>query len=422
MDEIKNPKDGLEIITRKAAENAHFDFNPAAWAAMEQKLDSPVQKPFNWWKIIGPGVLLVILSLTNFWPIEEAMQKTYITTEKLPLNEEAQKNARDQTVEILKNKKGPQQPEQKQTLTGNFQTDSQEELIKPDLIISKDSSDLKSNASINYFVASEDRSKKSISEDDFLAATRSDTESFDKASQETGLVENSIAKILIEWVPRAHPLLLDLKPLDINIIPMVSDDSLQQFKRWTYGVMVSLDFSATGLDGFTKPGTMVGAFAEYRFAKTLSVLLGLSYAIKNYSALGIEYETPYWIAARPDDLLSIDAKCFVVDIPINIKKYFKTKNGKDWFVSTGVSSYLMLREDYTYNYTEQKPNWLESWSIKNQNSHYLGILNLSAGFETAISKKLAFSIEPFFKLPLTGIGEGNVKFLSFGANLALKWR
>ena len=391
MDEIKNPEDGLEIITRKAAEEASFEFNPAAWAAMEQKLDSPVQNSFNWWKIIGPGVLLAILSLTNFWPIEEAMQN----------------------IETLKNKKEAQKAELKQS-------DLKAEFVKPDGIIDEDSSHEKSKATVNYFVASEDRSRRTMNEDDFLVSTLPKTESFDQVKQEAEPIESGIAKILIEWVPRAHPLLLDLKPLDL--ISVVSEDSLPQFKRFTYGVMVSLDLSATGLDGFTKPGTMVGAFAEYRFAKTLSVLSGLSYSIKNYSALGNEYETPYWIAARPGDLLSIDAKCFVVDIPINIKKYFKTKNGKDWFVSTGVSSYLMLREDYTYDYTEQKPNWLESWSIKNQNSHYLGILNLSAGYETAISKKFALSIEPFFKLPLTGIGEGKVKFLSFGSNLAFKWR
>jgi len=186
--------------------------------------------------------------------------------------------------------------------------------------------------------------------------------------------------------------------------------------------MVSLDMSATGLDGFTDPGTMFGLGVEYYFAPSWSIQSGAAIAVKKYSALGAEYDLPAWPDAQSAALETVLANCLVIDIPFNIRKYFYTKKGKTWFASTGISSYLMLRETYDYNYTVNRPNWVDNREWKNQNKHYAGILNLSLGYETPISKNLGFAVEPFVKLPLTGIGQGSVRFLSFGTVIAVKLR
>lgn len=415
MDEARKPVDGLETIAKKAAEGAHFEFNPAAWDAMEKKLDAPTVHSSKWWKIIGPGILLVILSLTNFWPIERAMVNSgKVTQGELTKEGSNGINSVDQKSEEAKVTQENQTLENDEMTSVVIEVESKTGYEKPIEI----STSKRTQQTVSYFESSQER--KRSDEKLFSNTSQPNERSSGMVNQEAELDEFGIEKIFIEWIPIDYRFDLDLGPLETTKSEIPTEDSLQQFKRWTFGVLVSMDLSSTGLDGFTKPGTMIGAFAEYRVAKDWGILTGVSYAIKKYSALGSEYETPYWITARPDDLLAINANCIVIDIPLNLKKYFKTKKGKDWFISSGVSSYLMLREDYTYEYSEQKPNWLPTWSVKNQNNHYLGIANLSAGYETSISKTLALSIEPFFKLPLTGIGQGKVKFLSFGTNLAIK--
>jgi hypothetical protein len=410
MDEIKNPEDGLEMIAKKAAEGAHFEFNPDAWDAMEKRLNAPVKNPSSWWKIIGPGILLVILSLTNFWPIDKAILRDDVTEEESISDQKLiGKKSNEVKAAELKNEAPSQTQDGSLGIDqANIQTTDSNKIIEPAATARKSSSSLTKKV------------KTTIEQNIISLASQPNQENPSMGNQEAELDEIGIESIFISWIPGNYPSYLNLGPYEtINSI-LTTEDSLQQFKRWSFGVLVSMDLSATGLDGFTKPGTMVGAFAEYRILKNWSILSGASYAIKKYTALGSEYVTPSWIAARPDDLLAVSANCIVIDIPLNLKRYFKTKKGKNWFVSTGVSSYLMLREDYTYDYSEQRPNWLETWSVKNQNNHYLGIANLSVGFETPINKKLGLSIEPFIKLPLTGIGQGKVKFLSFGTNVAIK--
>mgnify|MGYP000188654646 FL=1 len=61
MDEAKPKGDALDQLAKDAAAGAQFEFNPAAWDAMEQKLDAP-KRGFFWWRLGGGlAMLLVVL-------------------------------------------------------------------------------------------------------------------------------------------------------------------------------------------------------------------------------------------------------------------------------------------------------------------------------------------------------------------------
>ncbi len=468
MDEANKNGDALEQLVREAAEGAQFEFNPSAWSAMEQKLDAP-KKGFFWWKLGGGlGLLALILLLVMLIPgggkegNSESKQPT--TEQKLS----QQNKDIDKTNEIAS--EGEEEaPSKVVTQDGKVEnntnvltqgqdidvtrTESTSESKKLKQESSRVKTDIaKSKLTDNKTLATREAARTTESLEKSVDKTNSAGEALNTTnrnnvnkgapittyfdtSQPIGPFDSiesqrdspygaSVETITPRWVPSVYQFDLSLKPmaLDAGYYQTADLDSLQDFKRWSFGVLVSFDLSATGLEGFTNPGTMVGLQAEYRIARNWSIQSGLSYSVKKYRALGEEYDTSTWPGGRSDNLLSALARCLVIDIPINFRRYFKAKNDNQWFVNTGVSTYLMLREDYEFEYATQNPNWSPTGQIRGENNHFFGIANFSVGYETPISKKFGLAFEPFMKLPLTGIGQGKVKFLSLGANVAIKLR
>uniref|UniRef100_UPI004047AEBA hypothetical protein n=1 Tax=Roseivirga sp. TaxID=1964215 RepID=UPI004047AEBA len=401
MDEINNPEDGLDKIVRKASEEARFEFNEQAWAAMDKKLDaaSATSKSFDWRKIIGPAILLVILSLTNFWPLDAALNNSVEVKQEGKVEEVQKGFIQDDKTDVKA--KSPQ--------TTIIDEEKPEKVEVTDLVEPKNqNSDLYKTPSevnvkqeVTYFTTEEQRVSESLN-----GTEREDLELID-----------------LRWSPLG--LILD-KPFFIEIpssfILKEVEDSLEHTSKWAIAAFASGDFSATGLSGFTKPGTLYGLSAEYFLSDNWSLATGFALSTKKYSALGAEYSPPSWTQGVSYAVHGVNAVCKVIDIPINFRRYFESKKDHRFFTSAGLSSYLMLREDYNYDYNGNHPAWPTEWSVKNQNQHYLGILNFSIGYEKPLTNRLALGLEPYVKLPLTGIGAGEVKFLSFGANLAFKWR
>lgn len=440
MDEARGPEDRIEHIVREAEGGAQFEFNPAAWSAMEAKLDAAAPVPFTWWKILFPIAGTAILLTLLLWPIaardtanaENRLVKDQSVKEQ-PLNEA---NTQDKPASSGEAATTPQKPASDTSAQASVADDTQNEVKEAnesvDIAANAESAEITAKTEDNTTSNIVDKAVKepyafraSVEQNSVTDANESEQAVQAYGGNEEESAQRGVEMLTVRWEP--HVLIF---PQPVLVFPMDSsvyaeeapDTEYFQKSKWAFSVAVSADLSATGLEGFTDPGTMIGFAVEYYLADTWSIQTGATYAVKKYTALGSEYEAPEWISARPDDLLSAIAKCTVIDIPFNIRKYFHTKKGKTFFASSGVSTYLMLREDYNYEYTEERPNWEPFWRYENRNNHFFGILNLSVGYETPISKNLALGIEPFMKLPLTGIGEGRVRFLSFGTNIAIKLR
>ena len=57
----------------------------------------------------------------------------------------------------------------------------------------------------------------------------------------------------------------------------------------------------------------------------------------------------------------------------------------------------------------------------NENQHLLSILNLSAGYERSLGPRWSIQAEPYFKLPLSGVGAGKMRLASAGVFFGLKY-
>lgn len=204
------------------------------------------------------------------------------------------------------------------------------------------------------------------------------------------------------------------EPSEVN---EAGKDSIFRKSRWSFGLEFSPDFSTVGLKGVEDPGYTVGLHTEYHLSSKLSLSGGISYSKKVYFAdEGIESypgSNPNWTLDR------VDANCDVIDIPINLSYYLKGYEASGFVLSAGFSTYFMLTEDYDIIYDGPWPEG--SQFFRNDNQHFLGILNASVGYRKQLSPVLSLQAEPYIKIPIQGIGAGGLDLYTSGMKLTLKY-
>lgn len=216
----------------------------------------------------------------------------------------------------------------------------------------------------------------------------------------------------------------------------VSVPSVPEQKGLSVRFVVSPDLSAIGLRNFRRPGTNVGLLLEYRLASRWSIQAGVMQSTKVYKALATDYELPDYVAKWRVHPESVNGRCNMLDIPINLRYDVALRprlNGQApsrWFVSGGVTTYIMQKEDYDYNYAEADqihvyPNAnpsMTGWHGPPTGRYNFSQLNVSAGYERAFSKRLSWQVEPFVKVPLKGVGYYKINLLSTGAFFSLRYK
>lgn len=175
------------------------------------------------------------------------------------------------------------------------------------------------------------------------------------------------------------------------------------------------DISSVGID---KPGKLkiqYGVGISYALSKRISIRTGLYVSRKVYSADSADYHPPKNFWTYYPNLQNIAANCLVYEIPVTAVYHFTGTKKQHWFVSTGLSSFLMKKETYGYTYknTYGQPDYY-SRTYKNENAHFFSVLHLSGGYQYNITDRFSIMAEPYLKLPLSGIGFGKIKLNSGG--------
>jgi hypothetical protein len=167
-----------------------------------------------------------------------------------------------------------------------------------------------------------------------------------------------------------------------------------------------------------KVGTNAGLLLTVGVARKWSVTTGAIYADKPYLTDFANYATTYKFSTNPQ---SVSASCVVLDIPINVGYQVYNKGVNKFSLGTGLSSYFMLRENYTFNYAGGYPGGPATYNVRNRNQHIMGVLNLNATYQREISSKFGVAVQPYYKIPLTGIGVGQVNLKSAGVAVGVTW-
>lgn len=183
-------------------------------------------------------------------------------------------------------------------------------------------------------------------------------------------------------------------------------------------ILAAPDLTSVQRSGRSSLSGSFGVEATLKLTKRLSITSGLGYAKKIYDANFNLYRpnTNYVFKVNPSN---IHANCDVIDVPLNVNYKLFEKGKNALAVSTGLSSYFMLNEQYNYTYPGGAADGPASYQVKNQNQHIFGIANVGVEYQHKINQKLGVSIRPFMKIPLTNIGYGNSKLASTGVAVSL---
>jgi hypothetical protein len=192
--------------------------------------------------------------------------------------------------------------------------------------------------------------------------------------------------------------------------------------------MVMLSGDGNGLKKFSTEHFAVGygVAVGYQFHRRWSIQAGISGTDKKYDAGGKDY---YYF--RPGsyydtvNMKSINADCYIVEIPISLRYNVIQKNKSSLYATAGLSSYIMKKEVYNYYYTYHN-TWpavtRKATHTYTDNKHYFSVVNLSLGYERKLWQSLSLQAEPYVKIPVSGVGEGKVHLYSAGMQLSFKWQ
>ena len=165
-------------------------------------------------------------------------------------------------------------------------------------------------------------------------------------------------------------------------------------------------------------GYNVGLLVGYKFNK-FSVESGLSFVKKNYYTHGEYFDKSKIPFFNDAQILTVDGYCNMFEIPLNIKYNIVEKNKHAFFASAGLSSYLMNKEFYNYDFIKDGQQRYGSKEYMHATQDWFSILNLSAGYELRTNTKRRLRIEPYYKLPISGVGTGNLPISSIGINVGI---
>lgn len=213
-------------------------------------------------------------------------------------------------------------------------------------------------------------------------------------------------------------------PKDSAVTGTQKEPAVQKSKssfgnKFSISLSMGPDISAVGID---KPGRVqfqYGIGVAYALTSNLAIRTGFYAGDKKYDADSADYHMPYPI----HKLEKVEADCYVFEIPLSLVYHFRPEKKQSWFVSGGVSSYIMKRETYGYYY---KNSWGQSQyydrTYKNENTHLFSVIGLSGGYQHRLSDKLSLQAEPYLRIPVEGIGVGKVKLNNTGVLFTINYK
>ena len=191
-------------------------------------------------------------------------------------------------------------------------------------------------------------------------------------------------------------------------------------KRKTNALFVTFstgpDLSMVGAGNPGKVKLLAGLGLSYTIRDRVTIRTGFYSARKIYTAGPDDYKAPPEFYQAYPYLEKVDANCRVYEIPLSVAYHFGNPSNGRWFVSAGISSFLMNEESYNYfyKYTPTGNTYTNRWTIRNENYNLFSVGSLSGGYTRQLGKSVTVTAEPYVRIPFAGVGYGKVKLNSTG--------
>ncbi|WP_277482257.1 hypothetical protein [Catalinimonas alkaloidigena] len=397
----------LDALFKKAADNLEVPYNSKGWKGMQARLN---RAGGGYWGglrkgLIGLTVLLLVLGTA--WWLNESRNTEAQLEEKIELSQARQAYSAEKFPIV------PPPPILAEDKTeGQESVDTEGQALKEGAKMEENQSAFEQNTEM----------------------TQADEGTTNANAGFTGIILNEIDKSETVRLLNANGIAQDkwkmpkqtLHLLGVTETAPAQEDVVvnrrQLVNRWGISFALSPDLSSVGFQDIHNVSTKAAIQLEFFVLPNLSVSSGAVFTKKVYSASPDDYQQKYQYKNIP---VGINGQCQVLDIPLNLRWYALSGAKSRFFISGGLSSYMMLTEDYEYVYKESGKYgkyYSRDYGYKHENNHLFKVANISLGYERALGNHWAMQVEPFVKLPLAGVGEGSLKLSTLGTFLSVHYR
>lgn len=382
----------IDNLFREGLEQPDIPFNDAHWQEMEERLHPKPKRraaPVIWFAALSGLAAMLLIVFFVIKPVDKKLNSSLVIKKKVERNDENKSDDKTETKS------------QRELSIEKNRGLSEEKEILADANTSK----VRSDPHVN--LAKIERPSSSV-----LYASSVNKISLTNTIALTNLALTAYPNQLVKFSGKTTNSVETGKPEDkVKVKKSANRPGV------VLSVLAAPDLTSVKYSGQSNLSGSIGAELTLSLTKRLSITTGVAYAKKIYdSGFGLyNPSSSYVFKTKPTN---VHANCDVLDIPLNINYKVFDGRSNSVSVSTGLSSYLMLKEKYSYTYNSAYPGPAE-YEVKNQNQHYLGIANLGVEFQHKINSKLSISARPFMKIPLTDIGYGNSKLSSTGVAVSV---
>ena len=208
-------------------------------------------------------------------------------------------------------------------------------------------------------------------------------------------------------------------PVGVNPETESAQLTVNHFASWVFGLGPELNVvDDSGLD---RASLAVYLGYEAKVFRDLWFHSRLSYSRKYYKADGYSYEPPYygfWSYGVVPELTY--GNCSMLDLAVDLRYYLPVWPKSGLYLNTGVTSYVLFDESYEFIYETNDPSLRQSWSDNDTHFFPASNINIGIGYYTSISNKLDLMAEPFIKVPLSGVGYGDIPITTFGLYMGIR--
>lgn len=401
--------DNLEKFFRERAQNHGLEFNESDWLQLKGQLDKEMPVGFSllgFLKRYGIGMAFLLLMSVGWFALdfnsEEPTTDTVVTAKLNSSNV---------------SETGAATTEQKQ--------DDGKARISGETVIGESVADNEVPPTLPNKITKDIKSKEGKNQ---IIARNTGDELKDKGQvvleEGVGTDRHSSIKQLLFLSSIPPDFIIDAPAQNVESVEKHTEilPNLEKTSFFKLGLGYSPDFSTVGIGNFVAPGSRWTFVAEYGFLKRFVLSTGVVLVNNKYEAYGEDYHAParYWRKGIVAD--KAYGECQMIDIPLNLR-YNVIQTGKNRvFVNAGASTYLVTKEDYYFQYEQDDPELPTHWGTDKTSIYPFGIINLSLGYEREFSRRSGFQVEPFIKIPSTGIGWGNVDLHTMGIYFLYKYK
>jgi hypothetical protein len=194
-------------------------------------------------------------------------------------------------------------------------------------------------------------------------------------------------------------------------------DSIPRPSKIYWGIVFGPGINRVKKQKLQKPGFDIGIMAGISILKGRAAIeTGLLYTQKYYFSDGKYFNMDKDAGSMPQgmEVMSLEGSSRLFELPVKIRYSVLQKNKSGVSLSTGISSYLMTKEENDYLTMMNGSEQSMVGSYKDHKRYIAVMANIGAEFNYIIGKHSRLSIEPYFQIPLKGIGIGSMPVMTTG--------